>query len=758
MIKPMRCLSFVSALLMGTFFISPYALAQDAKPRPKTCLVLSGGGALGIAHVGVIKFIEEQNIPIDCIAGTSMGSIIGALYASGYTSSEMEYLVKSSQWVDLFVDEAPRSEKTYQRKQDDRNFLVKHSLRFSDKGSPVLPRGFIQGNKIDLSFLEFTLRSRNVEHFDDLRIPFRAVATDLETGEEVILEKGSLAQSMKASMSLPGIFPPMMIDGRSLVDGGMVKNIPVDIARKMGAERLIVVATPAELKKNAELKSALDVAGQVTSLLIKKNEDEMINSLTENDVLIIPDIKGYTAGSFDKANELVAPGYVAAQKKLEALQKYRVSPAEYAALRQSQILAEPQKPLIAFIDINNQSGVSDKIIQSRIKAKTGAALDMAMLKKDLVTLSGTGYFDEILFDVVEKDGKSGIVITTFGPAEKKDIKTAEQASKAETTALNRVQFGLNLQDDFQGDSSYNLGFRFKRIPISRNGAELNADVQMGDQAKLQASLFQPLDNEARYFFEPYLGFEARNVSLFADNVQQSRYRLSRAGAGFKLGRQFGNLAEVSVGALRGAGYADLVDGVPFVADDDFEVGQYHITAEFDNLDNLRFPKKGMLARASFVESLKSWGASNEFKTFEAEFAFAKTWKANSLAFSATTKLNLEDNPPIQSRFFLGGFGNLSGYRPGELVASNYTLYRGTLYREWNKSAEAAIKLPLYMGLSLEAAGLFDKSSDVSLDANDHIFAGSVFVGTETIVGPIYLGYGQAEGGHRSFYLFLGRTF
>lgn len=746
---------FVTFFSAACFADSTLALSNN---RPKTCLVLSGGGALGIAHVGVLKVLEEQRIPIDCITGTSMGSIIGGLYASGYTADELEALVMSSQWIDLFKDNAPRSEKSYQRKQDDRNFLVKYRLRVSDEGDPMLPRGFITGNKIDLSFLEFTLRSRNIEHFDDLPIPFRAIAADVETGDEVILDKGSLSKAMKASMSIPGVFPPMMIDGRPLVDGGIVNNMPIDVARSMGAEVVIVVGIPAELKKNAELKSALDIAGQVTSLLIKKNEDAQLVTLKSSDILIVPDIKGYSAASFDKAKELVEPGYEAASKHIAALQRYRLSDASYAAFRKQQIVPEPAKPVLSFVEIDNQSGVNDSLIRSRLNTQAGDSLDMALLNQDLVRLSGTGYFDEVLFDVVEKNGKSGVVITAFGPsAGNKDL-SSEQVDRASTTSRNNVQFGLSLEDDFQGDSNYNLGMRYKRIPINESGAEFNADMQVGDQSKIQASMFQPLDDEARYFIEPFIGYDARNIPVFADGVQDARYRLHRSGAGFDIGRQFGNVAELRAGLLRGIGYADLRDGDPVLGGGDFELGHYYISAQYDTLDSLSFPRHGVLVNVSFLESLDALGASAEFQNVEGQIVWAETWNANTLVLSAGTKLNLEDDAPIQGRFTLGGFGNLSGYRRNELLASNYTLYRASVYREWNEDKNALFQVPFYTGMSLEAAGLFDSKNDLSFNLDDHILAGSVFVGTETVMGPVYLGYGQAEGGQQSVYLFLGRTF
>ncbi|MFM7622319.1 MAG: patatin-like phospholipase family protein, partial [Alphaproteobacteria bacterium] len=238
--------------------------------------MLSGGGALGIAHVGVLKVLEDQHVPIDCIAGTSMGAIVGGLYASGYSAQELETLVETSQWATLFSEPNVRRDFTFQRKRDDLNFLMGFKIGINDKDGVVLPKGAILGNQIDLAFLDFTLRSQGIDDFDRLPIPFRAVASDVETGNPVVLGRGSLVKAMRASMAVPGVFAPVEIDGKFLVDGGASNNLPVDVARAMGADRVIVVHIPTLLKTYPELTSALAVAGQMISILIKQNEDRQL--------------------------------------------------------------------------------------------------------------------------------------------------------------------------------------------------------------------------------------------------------------------------------------------------------------------------------------------------------------------------------------------------------------------------------------------------------------------------------------------------
>jgi NTE family protein len=283
--------------LVFLFFSVDYGTAaekgernQDVRTteRPKIGLVLSGGGARGAAHIGVLEVLEEMHIPIDCIVGTSMGSIVGGLYASGMSPAEINEALATIDWEDAFNDNIPREDRSFRRKRDDDLYLIKHKPGIGDDGKIKLPTGFLQGQKIDLIFKELTLPVSDIKNFDQLNIPFRAVATDITTGEMVVFSSGDLAKSMRASMSIPGIFAPMEMDGRLLVDGGVSNNLPVDVARDMGAEIVIVVDISTPLKKREELTSALSITAQLTGILTRRNTEAQIATLSDKDILIVP--------------------------------------------------------------------------------------------------------------------------------------------------------------------------------------------------------------------------------------------------------------------------------------------------------------------------------------------------------------------------------------------------------------------------------------------------------------------------------------
>ncbi len=268
-------------LALALSVAAPMAAAVAATPeqrRPVIGLVLSGGGALGATHIGVLKVLEELNVPIDIVTGTSMGSIVGGLYALGLNAHELESVVNGVDWAKTFQDSPPRGSLPVRRKQEDYGFLLDLKLGIKD-GALQLPAGLIQGQRLTLMLRELTVRAHNIKSFDDLPIRYRAVAADLETGQQVILGQGNLASAMRASMSVPGFLPPVEIDGRLLVDGGVANNLPVDVARAMGAEVLIVVDIPTILKKRDQLTTSLDIAGQMLAVLVQQNSIPQIASL-----------------------------------------------------------------------------------------------------------------------------------------------------------------------------------------------------------------------------------------------------------------------------------------------------------------------------------------------------------------------------------------------------------------------------------------------------------------------------------------------
>src|SRR5580693_3799492 len=349
--------------------------APPAEVRPRICLVLSGGGARGMAHIGVLKVLEELKVPIDCIAGTSMGAVVGGLYASGMTAAQIETTMRSVDWQEAFRDAPPRRDQDFRRKQDDRNFLVRLPLGLKH-GKILLPKGFIQGQKLQETLRQLTLPFSNSTDFDLLPTPFRAVATDLETGNAVLMDKGDLAIAMRASMSAPGVFAPVELNGRLLVDGGLAENLPINVARAMHADILIVSDVSFPLQPRAALDSALSISNQMLAILVRKDSDRQRASLGPQDILIEPNLGSATATDFTVPNIVIARGEEAARISIPKLATLSVGDAAYAQYLARRAAREPGLPAIQFVRVDEQSKRYEKTIMAEMQPLVGKPLDL----------------------------------------------------------------------------------------------------------------------------------------------------------------------------------------------------------------------------------------------------------------------------------------------------------------------------------------------------------------------------------------------
>jgi len=712
---------------------------QDVNPvgRAKIGLVLSGGGARGAAHIGVLEVLEEMHVPIDCIVGTSMGSIVGGLYASGMSPAEINEALAAIDWKDAFNDNIPREDRSFRRKRDDDLYLIKHKPGIGDDGKIKLPTGFLQGQKIDLIFKELTLPLSDIKNFDQLNIPFRAVATDITTGEMVVFSSGDLAKSMRASMSIPGIFAPMEMDGRLLVDGGVSNNLPVDVARDMGAEIVIVVDISTPLKKREELTSALSITAQLTGILTRRNTEAQIATLSDKDILIVPDLSDISSADFEISEEIVPKGKVAAEQHREQLVKLAISQTDYANLVHVQPERKTTPPVIEFIKLDNQSRVSDEVIMARLHVKTGEPLDVQALERDIGRIYGLELFQTVTYEVVEEDGKNGLIIHP----------------KERSWGPNYLQLGLRLSDNFKGDSSYNLGAAYTRTAINRLNGEWRTGLQIGENPGIATGIFQPLDVDSRYFIHPRLFYENRSYNVFTPNADLiAQYLVSRYGIDIGAGREFGTWGEARLGYRRYSGELKLRIGSPALPEDDYNSGELYGQLAVDKLDNLNFPHEGYFGRLEYIWSNEALGADVDFDQILFNGGVAFTWDRNTLLTGVRFDATPDNDAQIQNWFRLGGLFKLSGYQENELSGQQLALLRLIYMRRiWDFNF-----LPTYLGASLEAGNTWQDIDDIKF--NNLITAGSLFIGFDSVIGPLYVAYGIAENNKSSFYFYLGKMF
>ncbi|MBA4397096.1 MAG: hypothetical protein C0394_06915 [Syntrophus sp. (in: bacteria)] len=713
--------------------------AQAGLPdRPRIGLVLSGGGARGLAHIGVIKALEEMRIPIDYISGTSMGAIVGGLYATGLSPDELEKTVTSMEWNDAFRDAPPLQDLPFRRKWDYANFLMKFELGFKD-GKLTIPMGLLQGQNLSLILKTMIGPAEIVRDFDRLNIPFRAIAADVETGESVVIGDGELSTAIRASMSIPGLFTPVERDGRLLIDGGIANNIPMDVARKMGADVLIVVDIGTPLRTRESLVSAMSVTVQLITILIQRNSQEQLKTLTENDVLILPQLGEIGSGDFTKGREVVPIGTGAAGKMKGHLERLSVSPGAYSAYLERQRRKPIPPPVIDYVRIDNRSTISDHVIASHLSVKPGDRLDSEAMRRDLIRVYGIDAFDRVDYHLEEKDGKKGL-----------RIRTAERSWRP-----SYFRFGVNLEDDFKGSGSYNLAVRFTKTAINRLGAEWRTEGQIGAMPRVFSEFYQPLDASLNYFVAPYAEYKEQNINFFNGGSIAAQYRVKTMLGGLDVGRQFGNWGEMRLGILRGKGHVSGRIGDPNFSDD-FEIGRLRFLLIYNRLDNFSFPQKGTNASLSFHAGLKELGEEVSVNTLGGSWITAKTWGNHSFLPSFSFSTIMDNQAPVQDVFPIGGFMNLSGFSKNELSGRYTGLARLIYMQKIAGHGLAAFKIPVYLGGTIEKGNAWNKSDDIGF--NSAIWAGSIFVGADTYIGPLYFAYGFAEGGHGSLYLYLGQTF
>ncbi|MEJ3661353.1 patatin-like phospholipase family protein [Pseudomonas fragi] len=716
--------------------LCPLMLFAAEAARPKVGLVLSGGAARGLAHVGVLKALEEQGIHIDAIAGTSMGAVIGGLYASGYKIDELEKLALGIDWKEALSDAPEREDVPFRRKQDDRDFLVKQKLSFRDDGSLGLPLGVIQGQNLALLLESLLAHSSDIRDFDKLPIPFRAVATDIVNGEKVVFRKGHLPQVIRASMSIPAVFAPVEINGQLLVDGGMVDNIPVDVAREMGVDMVIVVDIGTPLRGRKQLNTVFDILNQSITLMTRSNSEVQLASLKPDDILIQPALASYGTTDFGRALDIINAGYRATQVMEKRLAGLRQSTDVQLAEART---AEERTPVITAIKIENDSKIGDSVIRYYIRQPVGEPLDLGRLQRDMGTLYGLDYFDQVQYRVIHKGQERTLVISARG----------------KRSGTDYLRLGLNLSDDMRGDSAFNIGASYRINGINQLGAEWLTRVQLGDKQELYSEFYQPLDAGSRYFVAPYINARSQNVEAILDNDPIAEYRLERYGFGLNFGRQIGNSGEIRVGVGEAWGEANVRIGDQDLPSTSFNEGFYDIKYSFDSLDNVYFPHSGEDIALSVRQFEPGLGSDERYRQWEFKLDKALSSGPDTWILGGRYGRTLDTANVVTSSFLLGGARQLSGFREDAISGQNISLMRAVYYRRLTPRSYLPFDFPLYAGASLERGRAWNNDNEFD---SGYINAASIFIGFDTPLGPLNFSYGFNDDDQKALYLNLGQTF
>lgn len=729
---------FISYTLFLLTISTPLPGSENHE-KNKIGLVLSGGGARGAAHIGVLKILEEHNIPIDIITGTSMGAIVGGLYATGMTAAEIEEAIIRNDWRPLFQDSPPRAQRPFRRKEDDNGFLVDFDMGV-DRDGLIFPKGLVQGQNLEMTLKRYILPVATIDDFDQLPIPFRAIATDLGSGEALAIKSGDLATAIRASMSLPGIFKPIPYNGRLLADGGIVNNLPVEIARKMGADTLIVVDIGFPLKETKELGSSLAVTRQMLTIMIVKQTQEQLSKLGPNDILISPDLGNLDSRDFQRLEEAMTMGEKKARELSPSLSSLSVSDESYLAYRRKLVQRSHDATVINNVVIKNESRLSPKVIEERLSEHSGKPLDVAELEKNISDVYGFDTFESVSYDL--KKTPEGTDLHIRG--------------KEKSWGPNYLKFGINLEDDFSGTSDYNLATRLTMTELNGLGGEFRVEGQLGESPSLFAEFYQPLDYAARWFINPSAKVGRTTTTLFNRGNRIAQFRNEETELILAAGRNFGNWGELRLALLRTFGESSIRIGNPRFGQSSPDAGAMVARFSYDTIDNVKIPKSGLNFNLGWLGVRESLGSDISFDVTQLFFLKPQTWGKHTLLHWWNLSDVTGDNGRNIESFNLGGLFSFSGFAPGEIAGESGGIGRMLYYYQLSSTRLSALDVSVYLGASLEAG--FIRNTRNLPEHNNLLVAGSVFMVLDTILGPLYLAYGASEHNHQSAYLFLGQTF
>ena len=719
-----------------------------AAERLKIGVVLSGGGAKGAAHVGVLKILEEHNIPVDYIAGTSIGAYVAGMYSLGYSASEVEAIMMGVNWDSGYSDTIPRNILSYRDKQLRDRYNIPLNIGYNE-GQVRAPSGLLRGQTMSQLLRQSTDLVQQFGHFDDLAIPYRAVATDLETSLPVVISHGSMVKAMQASATVPGALQPAQIEGKLLVDGGIANNMPVDVVKAMGADIIIAVDIGSPLVKKDKLDSTIAVLDQLSNFLTNASTEKQKQLLTDKDVLIRPAIDALSTTDFTIMPLALTLGKEAANGQLYKLSSMSVSPEEYAAYVEAKkakgklLMADVRHPINEIV-FENQSKVSLNLLTETLDIKPGQAVSKDELNEALKRIYSLNKFERVDAEFVE--GEDGRILTV--------------TTKAKSWGPNYFQLGFNWEDDFNSESAISFDMAYTMTDLTFNGGEWRNEVKLGIEKLFATEFYQPLDRDQQFFSRARYQYDTRDWDLYDNNSRiltfDKKTHTIELGIGYNYTLQ--GMIELGLVAEKGS----IVNDVWLTQDLDFSSYGAYFRFGYDSLDSISFPTSGnrvtlndYVRNEDFNDSIDD--NQNQFSVqIEADWKGALSVGNHAFVGKASIATNNNDGVNTLHLSELGGFLNLSGYHKDSIMGA-HKVFGAFIYQyDLGRDALGMTDYPLYLGWSLEAGNVWDERTDVTL--TDLIYASSLYIGTDTSMGPAALGFGITDLGDKSFYLFVGKNF
>ncbi|WP_372882271.1 patatin-like phospholipase family protein [Psychromonas sp.] len=726
-----------------------------AETRPKIGLVLGGGGAKGAAHIGILKVLESNNVPIDFVAGTSIGAYIGGLYALGYNAQEIEEMMFSVNWDKGFSDFIPRQDLHYEDKQLRDEYNINLRVGYSE-AKIKMPSGLLLGQSA-FQLLKFSAGSvGEFTHFDNLPIPYRAVATDIATAEAVVLNSGSLVQAMKASSTVPGVVYPTVIDERLLVDGAIVNNMPVDVAKLMGADIVIAVDIGSPLLDKKDINLTVDVLDQLSNILTINTTRRQIDLLDEKDLLIRPEIDQLSTTDFSRMSEALALGEKSALENIDKIQSLSVDEQQYAEYKRQKISRKEQwikqlsKPVYE-IRYENDSKVELDLIKRQLGINIGEVVSKGALDAAISRLYALNRFDAVNVEFIDK--KAGRVLV---------VKT-----RAKSWGPNYLHFGFSWQGSHSTDSQVSLDVAYLLTDITDNGGQWKNELSLGWESKIATEFYQPWDNHHDFFSRARIEYKQDKYAqgLFSQNQPRPEIINSYGLASLGLGYHYTHNGISELGLLGEIGKIDF-ENSEYQSFDYSSLGAY-LSLGFDDLNSINFPTRGNKLSLDFYLRNDQYDQTFLDNSEDSSLEVNLDWRGaigvgkHTLVGISSFATVLSDNDFTIRVSELGGFLNLSGYEKDAIIGAHKVFAAAVYQYDLGSKIAGNSGLPIYLGTSLETGNVWGVND--SVDLNELITSGSLFLGTDTSFGPAALGVGygisRGDGVGNEIQLFfsLGKT-
>ena len=724
-------------LLVATYpgFAQTAPDGTGAAARARVGLVLAGGGAKGGAHVGVLKVLEDLHVPVDCIAGTSMGALIGAGYASGIPARDLETFLTGIDWKAVVGGVGGRDLQPIEQKRAGVTYSNNFEFGLQQK-QVVLPGGVVNTASIEDLLRTYVAGARMQPDFDKLPIPFRAVATDMVTGDMVVLADGDLATAMRASMAIPGAFAPVVTDQHILADGGMVRNIPVDVARDLCAENVIVVNLVEPSVPREKLQTATQLLSRSNGVMIEANEKLQLATLSERDVLVNVYMGDITTADFERVPETVPLGEKAAREAAPMLARFSVPAAQYAAWRDGVTAQQTIQAKLTDVRYSGLERVNPAYLAAIAKVKPGDTVDITKISAEARRMSALPEFESVEYRLV---GDPGSPTLEWLPQEKR-------------WGPDYLKFDIGVYGSAGGDLGFVVYGKHTRSWINSLGAEWRNEAQVGYDNALRTSFYQPLDVAQRFFVEPRVNLSLSREDIFVDGERIATYNFGDIGGALDLGINFNRRAQARVGYVYMHRTVDVDTGSRFLPEGDFDDAGITGVLTYDSRDTAFNPTKGMAGMIEYLQSDESLGADRDWKRIEAGFGMAVPVRKDVVWATVAGGTDLGSALPADRMFMLGGPGSFPGYELGELRASAY----------WSAASSYLWKLTdimslrgqaLYAGVRLQVAQTYDR---IDLIDDGEVYGGSVYITGRTQAGPLTIGLGTTSSDAWSLWLSVGR--